>query len=308
MTTPIPYSLTEEASLIRTTVEMSRRTRRADRQAEDDRDQVMDRLTEVLEQLAEPRPPPRKDFKAPHYAGTGNVEIFIRQFSDVADANRWNTAATLLHLRESLDDEARDCGSAATVEEIFDALRARYGLTTREARSKLSSLKKEYKTTLQEHASRVEQLVEVAYPELQEEMRREMSLDHFSNSLGNPGLQRHLLAIKPGSLPDAVRAGNEYLQVRSSFGVKQLEEDSSEADKGPEVAPVQAEPLVTLMEAIGKLTQQMGNLQKWAGANRRPRQGKTKVTCWTCGEEGHVQRQCPQKKEGQPQGNESDQQ
>jgi hypothetical protein len=269
----------------------------------------MDRLTEVLEQLATPRPPPRKDFKAPHFAGTGNVEVFIRQFSDVADANQWSNAATLLHLRESLDDEARDCGSAATIEEIFNALRARYGLTTREARSKLSSLKKEYKVTLQEHASHVEQLVSVAYSELSEQMQREMCLDHFGNSLGNPGLQRHLLAIKPETLHDAVRAGNEYLQVRSSFGVKQLEEDSSEADVKPVVAPVQAEPLATLMEAVSKLTQQMGVLQKWVGASRRPQQKKATVTCWTCGEEGHVQRQCSQKKkEEQKQGNEPDQQ
>jgi hypothetical protein len=117
-----------------------------------------------------------------------------------------------------------------------------------------------------------------------------------------------LLAIKPETLHDAVRAGNEYLQVRSSFGVKQLEEDSSEADK-PVVAPVQAEPLAALIEAVGKLTQQMGALQKWAGANRRPQQKKAKITCWTCGEEGHVQKQCPQKSKDEPaQGNEPDQQ
>ena len=32
----------------------------------------------------------RKDaFKAPKYDGTGDVELFLQQFSDVAEANKW---------------------------------------------------------------------------------------------------------------------------------------------------------------------------------------------------------------------------
>ena len=49
-------------------------------------------------------------FKSPEYNGTGSVEVFIRQFLDVAEANTWDEKAALLHLRMALKDDARDCG------------------------------------------------------------------------------------------------------------------------------------------------------------------------------------------------------
>ena len=53
---------------------------------------TMDRLAEVLERaLLTPRQPePRREvFKAPEFDGLGDVDLFIRQFSDVIDANEW---------------------------------------------------------------------------------------------------------------------------------------------------------------------------------------------------------------------------
>ena len=48
---------------------------------------VLDRLMEVLEWLAIPQAP-TPHFKAPRYDGTGDVETFIRQFSDVLVAKQ----------------------------------------------------------------------------------------------------------------------------------------------------------------------------------------------------------------------------
>ena len=54
------------------------------------------------------------------------VQIYIRQFQDVANANEWGEA-TLLHLRGALEEGARDCGAAESVVEIYTALMAKYG-------------------------------------------------------------------------------------------------------------------------------------------------------------------------------------
>ena len=128
--------------------------------------QVLGRLTEVLERMwIEPRAtinPPIRQFKAPQFDRNGDVEYFIRQFLEIAEANEWAAAAARLHLREALKETARDCGKPDTLDGIFAALRARFGLTNREARARLAALKREHKTSLQEHASEMERLVTIA--------------------------------------------------------------------------------------------------------------------------------------------------
>ena len=98
---------------------------------------IMDRLASALERLssAQPSPAQREVFKALDFTGEGNVEDFVQQFQKVAMANEWSEMATLLHIRTHLKDDARKCGSYATLEEVFEAFRANYGLTVREART-----------------------------------------------------------------------------------------------------------------------------------------------------------------------------
>ena len=84
-----------------------------------------------------------------------DVEYFVQQFMEIADANGWAPIATCLHLQEALTDGARECGRAGTIPGILAALRARYGLSAREARAQLASLKRDGQTSLQEHAAQV---------------------------------------------------------------------------------------------------------------------------------------------------------
>ena len=144
------------------------------------------------------------------------MELFIRQFTDVAEANNWCAMATLLHLRKALEKEANECSRGRDVRDIFTSLRARYGMTAREARAKLAGLRRDHKTTLQEHSAEVEKLVGVAYAAFPGELRRTMSMDTFASTIGNGYLLRHLLAVPAETLEDAVRAGNEYLQIQTA--------------------------------------------------------------------------------------------
>ena len=67
---------------------------------------------------------------------------------EVANANGWNEVRTLIHLRESIKEYARDCGRSATLDGVVARLRGRFGMTPREARAKLGTLRKASKTTL----------------------------------------------------------------------------------------------------------------------------------------------------------------
>ena len=266
---------------------------------------AMGRLAEMLERMyrAPAAPVQRVMFEAPIYEGKGDVELFVRQFNDVAQANEWPRAAALLHLRRALREGATDCGRSETVEGIFNALRARYGLTPREARSRLTAIRRDSKTSLQEHSAEIERLVEVAYADIPVDLRRSMAVDLFSSTIGNGYLQRHLLAVHTPTLDEAVKAGNEYLQVPVGYrqpsqkvhmlenGRKEEEEEEEETMPKPTRQSTRLDPMVEMVKALTALTDKveaLGQPQRYEEIPT-PRVGNA---CFTCGETGHWDREC----------------
>ena len=265
------------------------RARSADRYGP--RETVFGELAEVLRELRNERPAPRPEqFKPPHYNGDGDVELFIQQFTEVAAANQWNQVAALLHLREALQDGAKECGRPATIEAALAALRSRYGLTTREARSKLSHLKKDAHCTLHEHATQVEKLVRGAFGNLPEETQADMMLETFCSSLGNAALQRHLLAVRPETLTEAIQHGNEFLQVKA----ERPHADHNKVRAMGESEEEEPDQMATLMKAIQRLAETVDTLQKQVAnpkpiANPKPAKEQK---CWGCQKTGHTRKDC----------------
>ena len=294
---------------------MARRARSAERPGATGGDDLLDRLTGAMERIAgtaRPAAPLRDPFKAPQFDGTGEVNYFIQQFTDVADANQWNAAAALLHLREALKDGARECGKANTIAGIFAALQARFGLSIREARAKLTSLRRDSRTSLQEHAAEVEKLVSIAYADLPERHQTDMALDTFCNTLGHAYLQRHLLAVQADTLENAVRAGNEYLQIRtpsSGSAIRQIEEEDRSGETGRnredqiQVAQAVSPSLEALLKALTKLTAEVESLKTRNKPPSISQPGEAPLKhnkCWNCGQEGHFKRECPHKTQKEP--------
>ena len=56
----------------------------------------------MLERMWRPSDKRRHEFEVPCFDGKGDVELFMRQFVDVAAANDWPQPAALLHLRKAL--------------------------------------------------------------------------------------------------------------------------------------------------------------------------------------------------------------
>ena len=244
-------------------------------------------LTEVLRELRMERPAPRAEqFKPPQFNGNGDVELFIQHFMEVATANQWNQVATLLHLREALQEDARECGRPATLEAAFAALRSRYGLTTREARSKLSHLKKDVHCTLHEHATQVEKLIRGAYGDLPEETQANLALETFCSSLGNAALQRHLLAVRPETLAEAILHGNEFMQVKQDR--PQAEHNKVRVLEESEEEPMQEDPLAVLVKTVHRLAEKVEELQKKTTSAKPTKEQK----CWGCQKTGHTRKDC----------------
>lgn len=279
--------------------------------SEEEEPNQMDRLAAVLERvLGRTQASNREQFKAPEFDGKGDVQYFLRQFQDVAETNSWSERATLLHLRAALKGSAQDCGRAATVAGIQAALQARFGLTRREARSRLSTLRRAPQTSMQEHAAEVERLVLVGYGDIPEETREQLALDAFYNSLGNAYLQRHLLAVSANSLEEAVQASAEYLMVKqpagSGFGVRVV--DYKEPEKPiVQVTQTSEDPLQTIANALREFSQSLARIENNSSQRRqnpsRSAPQKGVVRCWGCNKEGHVIQKCPHRNQESLSGN-----
>jgi hypothetical protein len=267
---------------------------------------LLGRLTTALERMSLGQERQVTQFKTPTFDGQGDVELFIQQFLEVSVANRWEETATLLHLRETLKEGARDCGRPRTLEGIFVALRARYGFSPREARARLGALKRDQQTTLQEHASEVQRLVGIAYPDLPLPHQVDMIIDTFCSTIGNAYLQRHLLAVPTRTLEEAVQAGNEFLQIKlypARASVRTVEDTGEGGDAEPEVSQVDSPPKKSPMEEalepvlrmVQQLADQVQQLQSVSGPVTELTQPVSyqELVCWNCGGAGHMQQQCP---------------
>jgi len=82
-------------------------------------------------------PMDRYHLRAPIFSGEEDVEQFITEFSYVAAIWRWPNRVTLIQLRLCLTGPAKPYEISQDVGDIFEALRARFGLTARDARMQL---------------------------------------------------------------------------------------------------------------------------------------------------------------------------
>ena len=259
---------------------------------------VLARLANALEAIGGRERAPT--YKAPKYSGLGDVEYLLDQFHEVAKANGWNNAGTLIHLQESLMEDARECGRSPTLQGVEDGLRSRFGMTPREARAKLALCKKATKTSLQQHADDVSQLVQRGYADLENQQSRTLAVEAFINSLGNHALQRHLLAINPPNLPTAVKACNEFLSVKdvSSSSMGQVE-DRKEATNVRALTAKDRESLDNLAKTVQELVKQVAGLKtenaklrQSQQTSQRPTNKKASTTCWGWRKEGHQRKNC----------------
>lgn len=82
----------------------------------------------------------------------------------------------------TLKGKVNDCGQEGFVELIFERLRAQFGMGPREATVRLTFLKREYKTTISEHANEVKKLIQKAYHDLPMHHRQRIIMDVFKNT------------------------------------------------------------------------------------------------------------------------------
>lgn len=251
---------------------------------------------------------PHRDDRVPvpSFNGEGDVELFIQQFNEIANVSGWTPAVAVLKLRHALQGKAQPCGQGNTRAEIIANLRLRFGMSSSEARSRLSVIRRATGVTLAEHASNLKQLVRVGYSNVPLLTQQQLVADAFRRSAGHDSLHRHLLAIASDNVDDLVRAGNAYLQTFGSRGDR-----AHAVDMAAEVSSVQTSDkseLADLKEVVLSLQKEIVQLRKGQQAYSRPSAAsrmtkpddkhrltsdKKSVKCFGCGQLGHIKRNCP---------------
>lgn len=278
----------------------------------------MDRIAELIAVNGQQNR--RDQFKLPRYDGSTDVELYLNQFRDIQHANGWPDGAALLHLKCSLEGAATACGRGDTLDQIFQAMRARFGLSPRQARDKLGQLRYEQNSSLHVLGTEVERLVAIAYPDANANLRNTFAVDAFTRALNHNALQRHLLLIPIESVADAVRAAQEYFQVGNNKGkppsLASVEVTDSTTTASSSAMEKMLERLANQLEANTKamshLLDNKGSVNRGNGqrnsTNRLQNQSnnpRRPIECYECGGP-HIKRDCPKlrKQTTQPSGNE----
>jgi len=193
--------------------------------------------------------------KIPTFTGIEDVEQFTSELNETWDITQWPPRVALAKLRGALTGEAKPYGQRPSVNEIFVALRARFGITAPDARSRLQRLLRKEDTSLQDDALAVKRLARIAYSDLPETQRQRYMLEDFTQSVNHPSLNHQLQAKGVTSLEAAVREGEAYLQAQRLYENPQ-----------PETRSPGGGPTTTIDASLNSATDRLITMMTWAMA------------------------------------------
>jgi len=101
---------------------------------------------------------------------------------------QWPPRVALLKLRMALKDKAKPYGTGPDVDRIFASLRACFGIFAIDARARLQRLRHDPHTPLQEHATTVVRLAQIAVRDLPQANRERYTYDAFVQFINDLGL------------------------------------------------------------------------------------------------------------------------
>jgi hypothetical protein len=241
-------------------------------------------------------------------------------FDVIAKLKRWDIPDRASYIAVSLRGQAQ--GVFGDLEphqqndyfELCAALERRFGSQDQSElhRVQLRSRVRQKSESLPELAQSVQRLVREAYPNANYNMRETLALENFLDALDDSDLRWKVAQSRPRSMSDAVRIAVELEAYKKAErqrdrgryargvqacdelpnvkGGKHLKEHVAKTPNEADVKTIVAEEL---QRAIPVFAEQIVKAQQlFGGQQERPAAEKRQIRCYTCGEMGHISRQC----------------
>ena len=256
--------------------------------------------------------------RPPLYDGSTSWDAYIAQFEMLAQLNHWTEVEKATLLVVSLRGAALPVLSNLPADRrsnyraLVTALENRFG-TAHQAelhRMKLRNRTRKRDESLAELMEDIERLARLAYPDAAHAMLELLAKDHFIDSLTDEDMKLRIRQNRPESLQQALEAALELesywlasrqraIPVRSAQ--LDCENDCTQSRPQTRTRPSEMRPdvLEELQQCINKMQQLFQECMKSQGQkrptkrnSRRSSQSQKQFTCWSCGEAGHIKRNC----------------
>ena len=155
---------------------------------------------------------------------------------------------------------------------------------------------------LPELAEDIERLTRLAYPDAPAEMIEVLSKDQFIDALTDEDSRLCLRQNKPGTLSLALEQALELesIQLANKQRTKMVREVQLESPpvNRAEFDGEALQKLQSILDAVQQTPTDRAPVGKQTSSNGARGSGK-KIYCWYCKQEGHIQRQCTERKQDQ---------
>ncbi|CAG2246143.1 unnamed protein product [Mytilus edulis] len=247
--------------------------------------------------IEKPVVPPSK------YDGSVPWEDYKIQFEMISELNCWTDNQKAMFLATSLSGNAQsvladiDPIKRKDYQSICAALTSRFGTENRTElfRVQLKNIRKRRDQELPELAQHIKRLSRKAYPKAQQELQEMLSRDHFIDALDDADTRLRIHQAHPKTLDDAVKLAVEL----EAFYIadKQRDKPSSVRNFAISENSEVSGQIKTLTDVVEELRRELQFLKSDMSQQRRGFNNNNnkpgKRGCWTCGETGHIRRNCP---------------
>lgn len=227
--------------------------------------------------------------KPPTFDGTSPWSTYHRQFEAAATANRWGKDEKATALVLALRGDASNVLQTITFsqqqdyEAVVRQMERRYGDKHLQQvyQAQLKARVQKVGESIQVFESDIARLVRQAYPTAPDDFLEQLAVQSFIDGLRDCEAQQALRLARAKNLGDVLAHALEFEAAKqASRGHLKIRQLHAVDDASGDV-------LQAIRDQIKSLESKL--LDSRSGSGRNDRQP---IRCWTCGERGHLKRQC----------------